>query len=218
MALLIIFTIFGLFWFGTTLASITYLVFKNSKSLTQKLEDHPPFWLQDYYAFLNRYHKPLLIGSIAMGIGFTIWGLSSKNGSCTQKISCWDLSEHQERRTRIVIKRRGCQKRAEQRANESTNNETIYIERSAAPYGGTENLYRHFEQNKYNLTGETGTVYVQFFVQENGSLADVSVLSSVSPALDKEAIRLIEEYSESWKPALYHGRAVEQRVVIPVQF
>jgi TonB family protein len=206
MAMLIIFTIFGLFWLGTTLASITYMVFKNSKSLTQQLEDHPPFWLQDYYAFLNRYHKPLLFGSIIMGIGLTIWGLTSQNNS--ERSTCWSSNEYNE--TRIIIKRRSCQKRV--------INEKIYIERSATPYGGTENLYRYFEQNKNNPTGETGTIYVQFFVQEDGSLADISVLSSISPTLDNEAIRLIEEYTEGWQPALYHGRTVEQRVVIPVQF
>lgn len=208
MAMLIIFTIFGLFWLGTTLASITYMVFKNSKSLTQQLEDHPPFWLQDYYAFLNRYHKPLLVGSVIMGISLTIWGISSQNDDYTQKRSCWTSNEYRE--TRIIIKRRGCQKRV--------INETTYIERSATPYGGTENLYRYFEQNQQNTTGETGTIYVQFFVQEDGSLADISVLSSINPTLDNEAIRLIEEYTEGWQPALYHGRAVEQRVVIPVQF
>lgn len=203
MAMFIIFTIFGLFWLGTTLASITYMVFKNSKSLTQKLEDHPPFWLQDYYAFLNRYHKPLLVGSIIMGVGLTIWGTQNTT-------TCPGEQPYYQQETHITIKRRGCQKRV--------SNETTYIERSATPYGGTENLYRYFEQNKHNPTGETGTIYVQFFVQEDGSLADISVLSSVSPTLDNEAIRLIEEYTEGWKPALYHGRAVEQRVVIPVQF
>jgi TonB family protein len=210
MAMLIIFTIFGLFWIGTTLASITYMVFKNSKSLTQKLEDHPPFWLQDYYAFLNRYHRPLLFGSIALGIGLTVWGLNSQEN--TEKRSCWVSNEYSNeyRETRIIIKRRSCQKRA--------TAETTYIERSATPYGGTENLYRYFEQNKQNPTGETGTIYVQFFVQEDGSLADISVLSSISSTLDNEAIRLVKEYTEGWNPALYHGRAVEQRVVIPVQF
>lgn len=203
MAMLII---FGLFWLGTTLASITYLVFKNSKSLTQKLENHPPFWLQDYYAFLNRYHKPLLFGSIAMGIGLTVWGINSQ----VEYAGCESPYSDYRSETRITIKRRGCNKKRGQ--------EKTYIERSASPYGGTENLYRYFEQNKSNSTGETGTIYVQFFVQEDGSLADISVLSSISPTLDNEAIRLIEEYQEGWQPALYHGRAVEQRVVIPVQF
>jgi len=36
--------------------------------------------------------------------------------------------------------------------------------------------------------------------------------------LDNEAIRLVEEYSEGWQPAISEGRPVEQRVVIPVQF
>ncbi|WP_338815486.1 energy transducer TonB (plasmid) [Bernardetia sp. Wsw4-3y2] len=206
MAMLIIFTIFGLFWLGTTLASITYMVFKNSKSLTQKLEDHPPFWLQDYYAFLNRYHKPLLIGSIVMGIGLTVWGINSQE----EKTFGCQMIDPNYTETRIIIKRRGC--------NKNRRKENTYIERSATPYGGTENLYRYLSTNQNNPTHETGTIYVQFFVQEDGSLADISVLSSVSPTLDNEAIRLIEEYTEGWKPALYHGRAVEQRVVIPVQF
>lgn len=208
MAMLIVFTIFGLFWLCITLASITYMVFKNSKNLTRTLEEHPPFWLQDYYTFLNRYHKPLLIGSIAMGIGLTIWGINSQNEHHTDK-SCWNFDEQRESRI-IIIKKRECRKTARY--------ETTYTERSANPYNGTENLYRYFRENQNNPTGETGTVYVQFLVQKDGSLTTISVLSSISPALDNEAIRLVENYPEGWKPALYDGKAVEQRVVIPIQF
>ncbi len=210
MAMLIIFTIFGLFWLGTTLASVTYMVFKNSKSLTQKLKNHSPFWLQDYYAFLNRYHTPLLVASISMGIGLTVWGITSPKQTDTQQINCWKITEQRENReTRIIIKKRGC---------DNTRKQITYIQRSAIPYGGTENLYNYFEKNKQNTTGKTGTIYLQFFVQEDGSLADISILSGINPELDNEAIRLIKEYPEDWKPALYNGRAVEQRVVIPVQF
>ncbi len=206
MALFIIFTIFGLFWIGTTLASITYMVFKNSKNLRQKLADHPPFWLQDYYAFLNRYHKPLLIGSITMGIGLTVWGINSQNTSCTIKTSCWNSTEYKVN----IEKRRGCQKRAAKESN--------YIERSASPYGGTEAFYAHIRNYRYTPNTDLGTVYVQFFVQEDGSLKNISIISGINRKIDNEAIQLVESYEAGWQPALYHGQAVEQRVVIPVQF
>ncbi len=204
MAILIIFMIFGLFWLGITLASVTYMVFKSNKNLTQKLENHSPFWLQDYYAFLNRYHNYLLFGSVTLGIGLTLWGVSFQNH---QQIAC-SLDE-KPKDTQITIKR-NCQKRI--------NEETTYIERSARPYGGTQDLYHYFDQNQYNTTSQTGTIYVQFFVQKDGSLSNISVLSSISPALDNEAIRLIKEYPKGWQPALYHGKAVQQRLVVPVQF
>ena len=206
MAMLIIFTIFGLFWLGTTLASITYMVFKNSRSLTRQLEEHPPFWLQDYYAFLNRYHKPLLIGSIAMGIGLTIWGINSQN-----KTHCsMETEDYGHRTTRIFIKRRGCQKRV--------RHERTYIERSAMPYGGMNAFYEHIQTYRYTPNTNLGTVYVQFFVQENGSLENISVLSGINRKIDNEAVRLVQSYEAGWQPALYHGEPVEQRVVIPIQF
>ena len=130
MAMLIVFTIFGLFWLGTTLASITYMVFKNSKSLTQTLEEHPPFWLQDYYAFLNRYHKPLLIGSIVMGIGLTIWGINSQE----KQYDCQSLYPNYESPAPIRI----CQPKYDG----ETKLETMYIQLPATPKGGTDNLYR----------------------------------------------------------------------------
>lgn len=204
MAMLIIFTIFGLFWLGTTLASITYMVFKNSKSLTRQLENHSPFWLQDYYAFLNRYHTPLLIGSIVMGVGLTIWGINSQS-----KTSCFSERENY-RETRIFIKRRGCQKRVRKHRS--------YIERSAQPYGGMNAFYEHIRTYRYTPNNDLGTVYVQFFVQEDGSLANVSVLSGINHKIDNEAVRLVQSYEAGWQPALYHGEPVEQRVVIPIQF
>lgn len=203
MAMIIIFTIFGLFWLATTLASITYLIFKNSKNLTRQLEEHPPFWLQDYYSFLNRYHKPLLVGSIAMGIGLTVWGINSQE---EKYIDC----SFYEIEPKITIKRRTCQKRQ--------NQENMYVERSATPYGGTEDLARYIQEYQDNPTGEMGTVYVEFFVQEDGSLRDISILGGISSTLDNEAIRLIEKYPQGWQSALYHGKAIKQRVVYPVQF
>lgn len=200
MAIMIVLTIFALLWIGTTLASITYLVFKNSKKLTRQLEEHPPFWLQNYYSFLNSHHQSLLIGSIVMGIGLTVWGINQQN----TRFCDFD-------KPKVIV----INPPAEDILIKHENN---YIERSATPNRGTDDLYSYFEQNKQNTTGETESIYVQFFVQEDGSIEDISVISNVTPALAREAIRLVESYPNGWQPALSQGKAVKQRMVIPIQF
>lgn len=45
-----------------------------------------------------------------------------------------------------------------------------------------------------------GRVNVVFIVNEDGSLSDVKVIRSISPELDKEAIRVVKSMPK-WNPA-----------------
>lgn len=53
--------------------------------------------------------------------------------------------------------------------------------------------------------GESGTVYVQFVVNQDGSVSDIKILKSVSPLLDAEAIRVIS-IMPRWTPGQLNGK------------
>ncbi len=64
--------------------------------------------------------------------------------------------------------------------------------------------------------GEQGTIYVQFVVNEDGSIEQAEVIKGVSDALDKEALRVVREMPK-WKPGEQAGKAVRVRYTIPIR-
>jgi len=64
---------------------------------------------------------------------------------------------------------------------------------------------------------QEGTVTVTFVVEKSGSIGEVEVKQPVAPLLDAEAIRVIKS-APRWTPAHQKGRAVRQRVSVPVSF
>lgn len=72
----------------------------------------------------------------------------------------------------------------------------------------------------YEMQNEIGgTVYVSFVVEKNGSIGNVAVVRPVtSPALNKEAVRLIKAMP-NWVPAkTTDGIIVRQRIIQPIKF
>lgn len=65
--------------------------------------------------------------------------------------------------------------------------------------------------------GQTGTVVTQFTVDKEGKITDVKVLRSVYPALDAEAVRVIES-APSWTPGSHEGNPIDVSYVLPVKF
>lgn len=62
-----------------------------------------------------------------------------------------------------------------------------------------------------------GAVYVSFVVRSDGRLTDISVLRSLSPGTDAEALRLIKAMP-AWLPARRLDKAVAVRHSVPVVF
>lgn len=56
--------------------------------------------------------------------------------------------------------------------------------------------------------GVQGRVRLQFIINTDGSVSDVTVLRSVDPALDKEAVRVVSS-SPRWQPGEQEGRKVK---------
>ncbi len=65
--------------------------------------------------------------------------------------------------------------------------------------------------------GETGTVYVSFIVEKDGSLSDISIIRGVSPSLDAETIRVVS-LMPNWLPGKQRGKLVRVRFNMPVRY
>lgn len=65
--------------------------------------------------------------------------------------------------------------------------------------------------------GIQGRVIVQFVVNSDGTIVDATVVRSVDPFLDKEALRVINSMPK-WKPGMQRGKAVRVKYTLPVMF
>ena len=64
---------------------------------------------------------------------------------------------------------------------------------------------------------EQGKVIVQFIVSENGEVSEPKIIRSVSPALDKEACRIVVAMPK-WNPGKLKGKPVAVRYMLPISF
>lgn len=65
--------------------------------------------------------------------------------------------------------------------------------------------------------GVQGKVYVQFVVEKDGSVSNITVVRGVDAALDKEAIRVISSMPK-WKPGKQRGKPVRVSYTLPIAF
>jgi len=65
--------------------------------------------------------------------------------------------------------------------------------------------------------GISGKIFVQFVVNREGLIEDVTVVKSVDPLLDKEAIRVVAN-SPAWTPGKQGGKCVKVRYTFPIVF
>ena len=90
------------------------------------------------------------------------------------------------------------------------------------PDGGMAGLMEYFKKNlrypeEAKKAGTQGRVVVQFLINKNGAISDVSVLRSVDRLLDAEAVRLVRSMPR-WKPGMQKGKAVTVKYTVPVLF
>lgn len=64
---------------------------------------------------------------------------------------------------------------------------------------------------------EQGRVYVQFVVEMDGSLSEITVVRGVSPSIDKEAMRVIS-IMPKWTPGTFDGKKVRAKYTVPIYF
>lgn len=67
------------------------------------------------------------------------------------------------------------------------------------------------------LNGDQGTVVVNFIINKDGKVSDVTVTKSVSPELDEEAVKVVSA-SPKWRPGKVKGNKVRASISLPVEF
>lgn len=88
--------------------------------------------------------------------------------------------------------------------------------------GGEENLMKFIQTNlrypDYEKQNRIeGRVIIGFRVSETGEVINAHVMKSLSPGMDKEALRLVNSL-ERFKPGKQNGKAMAVTMVIPVKF
>ena len=88
--------------------------------------------------------------------------------------------------------------------------------------GGLEELYKWIDNNvQYPAVarenGIEGRVILKFIVEKDGSLSDSTVIHSVHPMVDREALRLVGQMPK-WNPGRRAGVPVRVRYCLPIKF
>ena len=88
--------------------------------------------------------------------------------------------------------------------------------------GGEAKLMEYVAKNvKYpqiaRETGIQGRVFVNFVVEPDGSVSNVSVLRGIGGGCDEEAMRVVKNMPK-WKPGKQRGKPVRVQYMLPVNF
>ena len=67
-------------------------------------------------------------------------------------------------------------------------------------------------------SGTEGRVVIQFVIEKDGSVSARKVVKSVSPQLDKEALRVAKMIPNNWTPGKIKGEAVRCHFTLPFCF
>ncbi|MCL1851056.1 MAG: energy transducer TonB [Bacteroidetes bacterium] len=97
-----------------------------------------------------------------------------------------------------------------------------FPEKMPKPVDGFDNMYAFLRSNLHypeipRTLGISGTVLVEFVVERDGSITNVTVAAGVSPELDKEAVRVVK-LMPRWKPGEQMGKTVRCSYSIPIKF
>ncbi len=88
--------------------------------------------------------------------------------------------------------------------------------------GGPSKLFEYIAKNirypaEAEKAGVVGRVIVSFVVEKDGSVSNAKVVRSINPALDAEALRVINGMPK-WTPGKQNGEATRVKYVVPVNF
>ncbi len=98
----------------------------------------------------------------------------------------------------------------------------VVVEKMPSFPGGDAAMMRFLTDNityprAAREAGISGTVYVSFVVEENGSISGIQVLRELAGGCTEEAVRVIRLMPD-WEPGRQRGKAVRVRLSMPVSF
>lgn len=88
--------------------------------------------------------------------------------------------------------------------------------------GGDAALMKYLSENTIypataRETGISGTVYITFVIETDGSVSSIGILRKVDGGCTEEAIRVVSEMPR-WTPGKQRGKPVRVRMNLPVKF
>ncbi len=97
-----------------------------------------------------------------------------------------------------------------------------FVEKTPEFPGGNNELIKFLQNNiKYPATERDneieGTVFIKFIVEKDGSVSNAEVLKSISPGLDKEALRVVNLFP-NYSPGMQQGKPVRVSFTLPIKF
>src|SRR5690606_29095632 len=96
------------------------------------------------------------------------------------------------------------------------------VDNMPKPDGGLEGWNHYLANNlvypkEAKEKGISGTVYVTFTVNTEGSIQDVEIFKGIRSDLDKEAIKAVEN-APKWQAGTQNGRKVNVKMRLPIRF
>ncbi|MGD1841341.1 MAG: energy transducer TonB [Thermonemataceae bacterium] len=93
----------------------------------------------------------------------------------------------------------------------------------AKPEGGYEAFYQYIRKNveypnEDKRIGRSGTVYLTFVVETDGTLTDIEIVRGVSNSIDAAALETLKKCPIKWQPGVYRHQPVRVRMTIPIRF
>jgi TonB family protein len=112
-----------------------------------------------------------------------------------------------------------------QQASARVNPDSVYTQVDSLPEfrGGDEELLKFIatnaiypeESKKKNIQGR---VIVRFVVNRDCTISGLSIVKSIDPLLDAEALRVISTLPKFTKPAVKDGKVVAVNYMVPITF
>jgi TonB family protein len=111
-----------------------------------------------------------------------------------------------------------------QTLSDLSNQDNVYtiVEKSASFPDGMPGLYNFLaDQIEYpseaRKAGVEGKVFVEFIIETDGAISNVTIKKGVHQAIDAEAVRVMS-LSPKWNPGTQKGVAVRQKLILPINF
>jgi periplasmic protein TonB len=98
----------------------------------------------------------------------------------------------------------------------------VVVEKNATPKDGLAGFYKFVSDNiRYPAAarrmGVEGKVFVQFIVDKDGKITNVTTINELGSGLEEEAIRILQ-IAPPWNPGRQRGKPVKQKMVMPIFF
>jgi protein TonB len=98
----------------------------------------------------------------------------------------------------------------------------IFVEENPEFPGGDAERVRFLNNNltypqEARETNTSGTVYLEFVVERDGSISNISIKRGIGGGCDEEAIRVVK-LMPKWKPGRQQGHEVRVQFMLPIKF